>query len=118
MKTVPLNETVFRTRPLAAGSHATLKSCESGVLQSREGHYRALVVQQLVNLPPFFASQLKYDSRQLCSAIAALGPSHQLRGEAKSMARRLHGRVESLIANSRVQVGAQTCTRLLAFGEI
>jgi hypothetical protein len=34
------------------------------------------------------------------------------------MARRLHGRAESRIANSPVQVGAQTCTQRLAFREI
>jgi hypothetical protein len=33
------------------------------------------------------------------------------------MVRRLHGREESRIANSPLQVGAQTCTRLLAFRE-
>jgi hypothetical protein len=34
------------------------------------------------------------------------------------MVRRLSGREESRIANSPLQVGAQTCTRLLAFREI
>ena len=33
------------------------------------------------------------------------------------MVRRLPARAKSRIANSPVQVGAQTCTRLLAFGE-
>ena len=34
------------------------------------------------------------------------------------MVRRLHGRAVSRITNSPLQVGVQTCTRLLAFREI
>jgi hypothetical protein len=39
-------------------------------------------------------------------------------GETRSMVRRLHARAVSRIANSPLQVGAQTYTRLLAFREI
>ena len=35
----------------------------------------------------------------------------------KHLVRRLLGREESRIANSPLQVGAQTCTQLFAFGE-
>jgi hypothetical protein len=38
-------------------------------------------------------------------------------GVTKSMVRKLPGRVESRIANSPLRVGAQTCTRHLAFRE-
>jgi hypothetical protein len=49
---------------------------------------------------------------------AFAGKLQDLKSETKSMVRRLAARAVSRIANSPLQVGAQTCTRLLAFREI
>ena len=54
------------------------------------------------------------------SSRVVVGPAqfHKPKSETKSMVRRLPVWVESRTANSPLQVGTQTCTRLLAFREI
>lgn len=56
------------------------------------------------------------------SRISGLFAGHwrsnrRLKSEAKSMVRRLIAWAKGRIANSPLQVGAQTCTRVLPFGE-